>query len=638
MTILAVICTAATAFAESNYENTDSLQEVVVTGTRQATDVRTLSQTVTTIGREKLTEQNRLSLLPTVMEQTPGLFCTSRGIMGYGVSTGSAGAMKVRGIGGGAQMLVLIDGQPQYAGLMGHPIPDAYQTLMAEKVEVLRGPASLLYGSNAMGGVMNIVTRQMLEDGQKTDFNLGAGSYGSFQMEAANQQRHGWFSSTIGVNYQRTDGHLENSAYNQTGGFAKLGFRLSSHWNVSADANVTHFSFDNPGGEEHPMIGYHGDITRGLASASISNTYGKTQGALRGFYDWGHHNINDGYCPTLPKDIPRLSSIRREKTDLYKHNDYIAGLTWYQSAQFFKGNNVTVGLDWQHFGGEAWNEPILGGKRTYLTKQDGKVVESMTQDEVGAYADFRQDVTRWLTLDAGVRYTWHSQTGSEWIPQGGIAFHVTRDADIKALVSKGYRNPTISEMFMFNLNQDLQPEKLMNYELSYTQRFSHGHVGASVFYIKGEDIITLKMGQSYQNQAEMENCGIEVEGEYDITKHWTLNANYSYLRMEYDTEGAPEHKLNLGVHCHYGKWNALLGVQHINGLMLTTLEPENKENYTLLNANVSYQVVPKAKLWVRGENLLAQQYATYCFVNRFYNFGRVLAPKATVMAGVSLNI
>lgn len=89
--------------------------------------------------------------------------------MGYGVSTGAAGGMSLRGIGAGVNaaggpttsLLVLIDGHPQYMGLMGHPIADAYQSMMAERVEVLRGPASVLYGSNAMGGVINIVTRKM---------------------------------------------------------------------------------------------------------------------------------------------------------------------------------------------------------------------------------------------------------------------------------------------------------------------------------------------------------------------------------------------------------------------------------------------------------------------------------------------
>ena len=70
-------------------------------------------------------------MLPLLTEQVPGLFTTSRGIMGYGVSTGAAGGMSLRGIGGSptAGLLVLIDGHPQYMGLMGHPIADAYQSM-----------------------------------------------------------------------------------------------------------------------------------------------------------------------------------------------------------------------------------------------------------------------------------------------------------------------------------------------------------------------------------------------------------------------------------------------------------------------------------------------------------------------------
>ena len=99
--------------------------------------------------------------------------------MGYGVSTGGSGQMSMRGIGGPAQaglpttgLLVLIDGHPQYMGLMGHPIADAYQSMLVERVEVVRGPASVLYGSNAMGGVVNIVTRHMAQDGIKTDIDV----------------------------------------------------------------------------------------------------------------------------------------------------------------------------------------------------------------------------------------------------------------------------------------------------------------------------------------------------------------------------------------------------------------------------------------------------------------------------------
>ena len=112
--------------------------EVVVTGTRNATDVRHLSQTVSVIDRSKIDNAMQPSLLPVLTEQVPGLFVTSRGIMGYGVSTGAAGGISLRGLSGGtARLMVMIDGHPQYAGIFGHPIADAYQSFLAERVDPL---------------------------------------------------------------------------------------------------------------------------------------------------------------------------------------------------------------------------------------------------------------------------------------------------------------------------------------------------------------------------------------------------------------------------------------------------------------------------------------------------------------------
>lgn len=173
------------------------IDEVVVTGARQETDVRHLSQTVSVVGRAQIEHSLQSSLLPVLTEQVPGLFVTSRGVMGYGVSNGAAGSISLRGLSGGtARLMVLIDGHPQYAGIFGHPIADAYQSFLAERVEVLRGPASVLYGSNAMGGVINIVTRRMQEDGVNTHLHVGYGSYNTLETELTNRVRKGRFSQT----------------------------------------------------------------------------------------------------------------------------------------------------------------------------------------------------------------------------------------------------------------------------------------------------------------------------------------------------------------------------------------------------------------------------------------------------------
>nr|WP_232220188.1 TonB-dependent receptor plug domain-containing protein [Prevotella falsenii] len=324
-----------------------ALDDVVVTGTRTNADPRHLPMTISKIAHAELAKNYRTSILPTLFEQVPGLFVTSRSMMGYGVSTGAAGTIKMRGIGGMGSLLVLVDGLPQYAGLYGHPVADAYQTMMAEKVEVLRGPASMIYGSNAMGGVVNIVTRRMQQDGSRTNVNLQGGSYGTLEATITNRFRRGRLSSVVGANYGRTDGHRTNSEFEQVSGFAKLSYDLSTNWSLSGDANVIHFDSSNPGTVSNPLIDNNMKITRGMAALSLTNNYTTTNGAFRAYYNWGHHNINDGYAVG---GTPR--------TALYIHDDVMAGVSLYQSANLFAGNRTTVGFDWQLYGARHGTEPL----------------------------------------------------------------------------------------------------------------------------------------------------------------------------------------------------------------------------------------------------------------------------------------
>lgn len=599
-----------------------AINEVVVTGTRSETDVRHLPMTVSVVGRPQLEASQQTSVLPVLNSQVPGFFSTSRGVMGYGVATGASGQMSLRGIGGPAQaglpttgLLVLIDGHPQYMGLMGHPIADAYQTMMAERVEVLRGPASVLYGSNAMGGVINIVTRKMQEDGIRTNINIGAGSYGSVQTEATNRIRKGRFSSTVTASYNRTDGHRADMAFEQYGGYAKLGYDFTDNWKVWGDVNVTRFNATNPGSVMKPYIDNDQRITRGMTSFALENHYEKTSGALSFFYNWGDHWINDGYQPGGEPLQYRFNS-----------NDQMLGVSWYQSVQLFQGNRLTVGADYFHFGGEAWNQFFDGHRETSANK---------SLNEVAGYVDFRQDIAAWLTLDAGARVDYHSQMGTEFIPQVGLAFHLPENAEIKAMASKGFRNPTIREMYMFPpQNPDLKPEKLWNYELSFSQRLMDNRLsyGLNVFYINGENLIIRLpnpngSGMLNQNSGEIENWGAEANVGYQFNPVWSVMANYSWLHMENPVLASPEHKLYGGVNFRKGRWSASTGIQYVKGLY-TDLDAATKENFVLWNMQGSFKATNYLSFYVRGENLLAQRYE----INAGYPM-----PKATFMGGVNIN-
>ncbi len=598
-------------------EKVHPIDEVVVTGSRGAIDLRKLPVSVSVVGRERIANAYRPSLLPTLTERVPGLFITGRGVMGYGVSTGAAGGMTMRGVGNSPTtgMLVLIDGHPQYMGLMGHPIADAYRSNLAERVEVVRGPASMIYGSNAMGGVVNIVTRKMHDDGVRTELQAGYGSYNTVQTELTNRVRAGRFTSVVTASYDRSDGHRRDMGFEQYGGSARLGYELSKAWSLAANVQLTHFNAQNPGTVAEPLFDNLSHITRGVVSASLSNHYEKSSGSLSFFYNWGRHKINDGY------------SAGEQPLD-YRFNskDRMSGVSWFQNYSFFRGNRVTFGFDYRHFGGKAWNR--------YLNGDPDRVTADKTMDEVAAYVDFRQSLTSWFTLDAGVRVDHHSHAGTEWVPQAGVSFQLPLDAQIKLSASKGFRFPTIREMYMFPpQNPDLRPERLWNYELSFAQRLFGGRFsyGLNLFYIDGENLIqTVRIDGRPKNvnTGRIDNAGIELQAAWRISRAWSVDANYSYLHMEYPVLAAPRNKLFVGADFAKGRWSASTGVQFVKGLY-TALNPVETENdFVLWNLTGCVRVAGRLSIFVRGENLLAQRYEI--------NAGFPM-PKATVLAGAKFD-
>lgn len=595
------------------------LEEVVVTGTIPSVNLKNVPMSITIVEQQQIKNRIEPSLLPLLTEQVPGLFITQRGVMGYGVSGGSAGTMSIRGVGGAptAGVLILIDGHPQYMGLMGHPLADSYQSAMTERVEVVRGPASVLYGSNAMGGVINIITKKQKSDGLHQSSRIMYGSYNTLNIDLSSQYRKNKLYANIDLGLNKSDGHRENMDFSQKNMYAKIGYDINKNWTAFTDLNISKTNSSNPGTVALPLNDNDANVTRGVTSIAAENKYNKTSGIIKFFYNFGSHHINYGY---IDGDQPLPYRFRS--------NDDMMGFSINQSYSFFAGNKTTAGFDYQKFGGKAWNK--------FVDESDNVDLANIHLHTLASFANIQQSfIDNKLTLNGGIRLDYHEKNGSKLIPQFGISYIPTSTSSLKAIVSRGFRNPTIREMYMFPpQNPDLKPESLMNYEISAMQSLIDNklNIGVNLFLIKGSNFIKTAMidGKPLNiNSGEVENKGFEITSTYQLYTNFRFNANYSYLNMKHKIMAAPKNKLYVGGEFSKGKWHISSGVQYINNLYTNIQNDDAKESFVLLNARIKYSITNNIDLFAKGENLLNQNYE----INEGFPM-----PGATFFGGISLSL
>lgn len=600
-----------------------NLKGVVISANKIQVNRNSVPLSISVVDRDEIEASSESALLPVLSQRVPGLFVTQKGITGFGVNDGSAGTVNIRGVGQGNKVLMLFDGQPQWAGIFGHALPDTYVASDVERVEVIRGPGSLMYGSNAMGGVVNIITRHHKQQGRRTQARIMYGSYNTQKYMVNNGYNLGNFSSFISVNHDRTDGHRPNSKFHITNGFANLGYKINDHYRVTGDLSLAKFKTQNPGTIDEPVLDYLVDVLRGTTSFALENHHEKTSGALRVFYNWGNHEVNDGY---EPGGTPR--------TYLFRSDDHNTGVLLYQSFRLVEGNTFTAGIDYKNWGGHAWNDSINGPKGELIDK---------SVNEVAGYVIMQQDLFDMLSINAGVRYEHNSVFGGEWVPQAGLTFRPFEGNVIRASFSKGFRSPNIREMYMWGAaNDELKPENMLNYEVAVGQSFLDGRLYGEVtaFFIDGKNMIesvSVIPGQQYpmknRNVGTFTNKGIEFEGRYQILGNLSVDMNYSYLHTSKPLLAAPAHKLNVGATYAPGRFTFNANVQSVYDLYVRLAGEkvsEVKENYTVLNARAAYRFGNRDKglnLFVKGENLTATRYTI--------NYGFPM-PKAVFMGGIDV--
>jgi iron complex outermembrane receptor protein len=574
---LSLLLIAKITFSQALLSDTVTMDEVVITGSKIEISRKLVPISVSQVTRQNIENSGQMNVLPALNSYAPGIFVTERNLLGFGLSTGGSGSISIRGVSGSpnTEVLVLIDGHPQYQGIFGHPLPDSYVASDVEKVEIIRGPGSILYGSNAMAGVINIITKKQQADGLKANMGASYGSYNTQKYFGTIGYKKDKLSVYASINHDRTDGIRENTDFTITNGYTKLVYQLNSHFDLTVDLSIAKYIANDNGPSFKPAL-FSIDVSRGKTSLSLENKFSKSEGALKFYHNFGTQDLSDGWHST----------------------DRNSGLMLYQTFKLHTNSKITSGVDFKQYGGTG----NAGAAQNELK----------TVNEIGVYAYVQQTLFKKLTASAGLRLENNSNYGNELIPLAGISYAATRNTSFKSSVSKGFRSPTIMELFLFAPNPDLKPERMINYELSWLQAFVNYklNIELTAYTAKGENLIQVE-GQypniARKNSGTFSNMGIEFSAKYQATKSLFVHTNYSYLHLEKAVVAAPRQQFNTTVNYSYKIWNLNVSVQYIQHLY-TSVSPEITEDYTLLKALLTVKPLKWLDVFVAGNNLLNQTY------------------------------
>lgn len=593
-------------------DSTLRIDEVVVTGSNDAVGRDLLPYTVSVIGNSRIESSGGQQLLSAVSGQVPSLFVTERNIFGFGISTGGSGGIKIRGVGGSPTnaVLMMVDGQPQFAGIYSHPVADAYESEYVDHVEILSGPASVLYGSNAMGGVINVITKNPDQGGVHTTISSQYGSYNTLRSNLTSTTRFGNFSSLVSLSYDSTDGVKDGFDFKQGSAFAKLALSFGSHWKARTD-----FTLENSVGND-PVYAtlskpgstdiYHQDITRGAASLSADNDYGSLNGSIRTYYSFGDHDITD------PK--------------AFKSTDDRFGILAYENFSPWGGAAATAGFDFDRYTGKIGKS---GGNDYSEEDTPMGTMGTKSITEFSPYATLSQSLLDGIfVINAGLRVAISDRFGITVVPQGGFVVRPGADWIIKGSIAKGYRNPSFRELYLYRTaTSELRPENMLNYELGAGKTFSRFlDLTVTGYLSNGSNMIQI-VEMKNVNTGSFTNKGIELSLSSRPLDNLSLKASYSYLHTSLEgLTGAPRHQYYIGADWRAtDKLRVNLELKGIEGLYVA--EDIDLQDYALLNARVSYQVIRQLEIFVAGCNLTDARYV----INRGYPL-----PGINAMAGFKL--
>jgi iron complex outermembrane receptor protein len=604
-----------TAFLSASVQAADiDLKRIVVTPYRYNEEVTKTAASISLITVDEIRQSNAQTILD-VLRPVPGLVVRDW----FGNTTKAS--VDIRGFGeqGGMNVVILVDGRRINEVDISAADWTQIPLNQVERIEIIRGGNSVLYGDNATSGVINIITKTP-KAGRHFEFGAETGSYDmqaqKFSLSSAKNNLSYWFNSSRTA----THGYRDNSFYKARDFSGKLRYDIKDEFLSHVSFGYHRADYGMPGAlSSSDLINYGRRFSKYADDEVNEQDYYFLLGTKKALSDWGEFSwdtsyrrrkvftnftgANAGWNPLLKSRIDTYGITPKYQLDkpvFDKDNKFISGLDFYRydySADTY--NNSGVLQDFNDI-----NKISLGG---YL------------QDEFSIFKD--------LVSVGGFRYEWaeyefdyHDNSGvsldvdrrletNQKAYNCGLVYNYREDSSLFLNINRSFRFPAIDEYFTWgSLNTDLKPQESRNYELYYNP------IGGPFGF------------GSNENYEKTRHQGYEAGLKAKINPKTTLAVNYTYTESTFiegvydgnDVPMVPRHKVRAGWEfsplkdLNLNLWGNYVGKRYFINDQANSFSRLN--GYFTLDANITYNYKDLAIL-VAANNILDKQYSEYAICN-----------------------
>ncbi|MEO8110753.1 MAG: TonB-dependent receptor [Ginsengibacter sp.] len=514
-----------------------TLDEVIVTANKFPQKQSTTGKVVTVITQDQLNKSFGKSISEVLNQQAGIIINGADNNLGTNQTVYTRGASR-------SNTLILIDGIPLYDASGETNAFDLNNLALndIEKVEILMGSQSTLYGSDAVAGVINIISKKGAKIPMSLNVDLSAGSYGTYKGSVA-LSGSGRKDQSYYISYNKTHSNGFSSAYDSTGtqhfdkdGFDQDEFQLNYSFNPVKKTFVRLFGKYNNN---------HADIDAGAFADDKDYTY-QNDNTIAGVAT--DYKLKNGF-------VKLQYTYNRFDRNFTDDSTDVGGFSQYQKGKYNGTSNFAELYTSLHFNKHI---EFLAGADYRQNKTDQQYIffpdygypaipisgDSARTNQISGYASLYLKFAKGLNIDLGGRWNHHSIYGNNYTYSVNPFYVIDEHYKIYANISSGYRVPSLYQLYSEYGNKNLKPETTTSYEAGLQYFSEKINTRATGFIRDGKNVFLfysdpVTYASNYINGNQQHDYGIETEASINFTPQFSISANYTYVNGKITTQNSP---------------------------------------------------------------------------------------------------